>query len=57
MSVDFSLKRVRYRYDRCFEKGRKIGVGTLRVIGWVVLVVFMGISYKISVRVMEKKEF
>ncbi len=39
------------------EKVSEIGVGTLGVIGLVVLVVFMGISYQVSVHVMEKKEF
>lgn len=39
------------------EKVSEIGAGTLGIIGLVVLVVFMGISYQISVHVMEKKEF
>lgn len=39
------------------EKVSEIGAGILGIIGLVVLVVFMGISYQISVHVMEKKEF
>lgn len=39
------------------EKVSEIGAGTLGIFGLVVLVVFMGISYQISVHVMEKKEF
>ena len=39
------------------EKVSEIGAGILGIIGLVVLVVFMRISYQISVHVMEKKEF
>ena len=35
----------------------KMGVGTISAIGCIVSVILMVISYKISVRIMEKKEF
>ena len=35
----------------------KMGAGTVSVIGCIVSVILIVISYKISVRIMEKKEF
>lgn len=39
------------------QRVEKIGAGTVSVIGCIVSVILIVISYKISVRIMEKKEF
>ena len=39
------------------QRVEKMGAGTVSVIGCIVSVILIVISYKISVRIMEKKEF
>ena len=56
--MEFSLEKFLYiEMTAALQRVEKMGAGTVSVIGCIVSVILIVISYKISVRIMEKKEF